>query len=361
MLKTSRPGKHPAKTFLLFWLSCMSCTTKTVISTVIVTKLYEHMEAKSFYGKLSLEHRGQGETVVACAVSCVGDRRNSCKGFAFSSNQPIHSRCIYIIDDTIITDRTSPTWDGYEFYYLRVARKSALVQWKSPQPRLYFPLDSDTGTRHGPDPDNVAFIGGGIVGNAFYNPISDDVGSYYRLGHYDSSQYCFPVPTSCPLGVTLVFWASILSETGHAQGLLTTKPQSGQGLIIRWKSNQGFKTVISRVFDNKEEVLLVGPQNFLNNYGYGHWFHFALAYRFNGTSLGNNMAVYLNGIARPDREKKVLDSSHSPGYDGGLELGHKQLGQDKDYGNILMDEVIIWEEMLTHEEITSLYEAYQIA
>ncbi len=83
---------------------------------------------------------------------------------------------MYIIDGTTHIDLKDTTWNGYEFYSL--VSTLSLAEQRFPGSRLYFPLDSDTGTQHGPDPDNVAFIGGGIVRNAFYNPISDEVRSY---------------------------------------------------------------------------------------------------------------------------------------------------------------------------------------
>ena len=345
---------HCAKAVLL--LLCIDSRTKMVSSTVKIAKLYQPMENRHFLGELNTEDTSKGQIIQSCAISCLVNRGTSCKGFVFSSDQPIFSRCMHIVDSITSTDLTSPLWNGYELYYL--ARISPMVQWKSPKPRLYFPLDYDTGTRHGPDPQNVAFIGGGIVGNAFYNPIGGGSKSYYRLAHYNSSQYCFPVPTSCPLGVTFSFWVNILNETGDVQGLLTTKPTDGQGLVIRWKNDQGFRTFIQRDLDNKEEILKIDPQTFLDNYGYGSWVHYVLAYRFNGSSLGNNMDVYLNGIARPDSEKRVTAWSGTTGHDGGLELGHAHLGKSAGYASVLMDEIIIWEEMLTPEKIVLLYEAY---
>ncbi len=330
-----------------------------MIKMVISRNLYQLMQQRYSYGRLIAENTRKGQTVQACTLSCLAKNTNSnsCKGFAFSTNEDIHSRCMYIIDGTTHIDLKNTTWNGYEFYSL--VSPLSLAQQRFPGSRLYFPLDSDTGTRHGPDPDNVAFIGEGIVGNAFYNPISDEVRSYYRLGHYNASDYCFPVPPWCPLGVTISFWAKILNETNNAQGILTTKPTNGQGLVIRWKNVQGIKILIQRDFDNKEEMLTVSHDKFLANYGYAVWVHYVLAYRFNESSLENNINLYLNGVVRPDSEKSMRPwTGDTPGHDGGLELAHTRLGRNGEYGSIMVDELVIWEEMLTHAEIVALYHTY---
>ncbi len=321
--------------------------------TIVTTaKLYQHMENRHLSGKLQIINNSK--SIQSCALRCLTKTIKICKGFAFSRTKFL--RCIHIIDDTISTDLTSSTWDGYQLYY--VARTDPMAKWTGPQPKLYFPLDEDTGSRHGPNPENMAFIGGGIVGNAFYNPIGGGSYSYYRLGHYAAPEYCFPVPTSCSLGLTVTFWAKILSDTGIGQGIMTTKPPTGQGFKILWEPSFNFKFLTERDFDSKEEVLKIDKQIFLDNYGYGNWVHYVFQYRFNGSNLGNNMNVYLNGVARPDNEKSFQAWPGTHGHDGDFELGHVHVRQNSKYGNIMVDEIIIWEEMLTQEQVLQLYEAY---
>ena len=319
-------------------------------------KLYRSTDNRLLSGKMEMETTRKGATYQSCTLSCFAKTTKICRGLLFSNTEPLPMKCIHIIDDTGTTDLTPSAWDGYQVYYL--ARKNPMTQWIWPQPKLYFPLDDDTGTRLSSNPENIAFIGGGIVGNAFYNPISGGRQSYYRLGHYDPPDYCFPVPPSCPLGMTVAFWAKFLNDTGTIQGIMTTKTPTGQGFKINWQPNHGLKFVTQRDYDNMEEVLKIGYEIFLDNYGYGKWVHYIFQYHFNATNPGNNMNIYLNGEARPDSEKYVQAWSGTPGQDGDFELGHVHVGQNSKYGNIMVDEIFIWEEMLTHEQIVRLYQAY---
>ena len=297
------------------------------------------------------------KTLRSCAMKCSTQAVPHCSGLAFPSNSPESSKCFHIIDGNNVTDRTSIMWIEYEFFYL--SGKLPMTHWISPTPKLYFPLDNDTGSRHGPNPGNVAFIGGGIAGNAFYNPIGGGVKSYYRLGDYDSPEYCFPVPASCPKGVTFAFWLKILGDPGTgAQGILTTRTSAGGGFKLMFYPTNGLHTFTNRDFDMKEERLKVSNSMFLEKYGYGNWFHYLWRYKFENSSLGNNMNLNLNGVSRPDSEKSLGGWGGTPEHDGRLDLAHGTINQNDKYGNIMMDEFKIWEEMLIEEQAEYVYYAY---
>ncbi len=218
-------------------------TIQWVVPTVIANAAYkqtqniyyQQMQDKYFSGILNPVTTYP--TLRSCAMKCSAGTDRNCSGFAFSMNPQNSAKCLHIIDDTNVIDRTSATLDSYEFYYL--SGKLPMTHWIPPTPTLYFPLDNDTGTRLGNNPENIDFIGGGIVGNAFYNPISGGSKSFLRLGEYHPPQYCFPVPSSCPLGMILAFWVKILGDTGDNQAILSTKVRIGQGIKIIWYRDTG--------------------------------------------------------------------------------------------------------------------------
>ena len=329
-------------------------TIKWVIPTEIYVKpTFQQMQNKYFSGILNPVP--SHHTLRSCAMKCSVEADRDCSGFAFSPNKQETVKCLQIIHNTNVTDRTSVLWVGYEFYYL--SGKLPMTQWIPPTPTLYFPLDNDTGIRLGYNPENIDFIGGGIVRNAFYNHVSGGSKSYYRLGNYDSSQYCFPVPPSCSLGVTFAFWVKFVSNTGSGQGVFSTRTSSGQGIKIdMYPGSSVFSTFIVRDSDMKEESLKVKP--FLENYTFGTWIHYVLRYKFDGSNLGNNMNINLNGIPRPDSEKSIGNWVGTPGQDGRVELGRKHLNQNSNPGNIMMDEIKIYEHILTAEQAEYLYYSY---
>ncbi len=328
----------------------------TATDAEMMMNTYQLMQNKYFSGKLKTATNYQ--TLRSCAMKCSIEAVANCSGLAFSSNKPESLKCFHIIDDTNITDRTSVMWNEYEFFYL--SGKSPMTNWISPKPKLYFPLDSDTGSRLGTNPENIAFIGGGIVGNAFYNPIGGGIQSYYRLGDFSSTEYCFPHPQSCPQGVTFAFWLKILGDTGTKQGIFTTRTEGGGGfkVLLTPSSAGGLLTYVKRDFDMMDEKLKVDNPMFLETYGYGTWFHYLWRYKFDTSSLGNNMNLNLNGVARPDSEKSLAGWTGTPAYDGKLDLAHEILSKNEKHGNIMMDEIKIWEEMLTEEQGEYVYYAY---
>ncbi len=329
-------------------------TVKQVIPARINAKAtFQPMQNKYFSGLLKPVEKYH--TLRSCAMKCSTEAVRNCSGFAFLPNIHPSAKCLHIIDNTNVTDRTSVLWSGYEFYYL--SGKLPMTHWIPPTPTLYFPLDNDTGTRLGPNPENIAFIGRGIVGNAFYNPISGGMKSFYRLGQFDPPEYCFPVPPSCSLGVTIAFWLKIVGDTGSGQGIFTAKTSSGQGIkIIMYPASSQLSTFIQRDSDMKVERLTV--KNFFENYRYGTWFHYVLRYKFDGSNLGNNMNVNLNGIPPPDSEKFVSNWGGTPGQDGRVELGRSHLNQNSNPGNIMMDEIKIYQKMISEEQAEYLYYGY---
>ncbi len=322
----------------------------------IMMATYQPMQNKYCSGIVKMATTYQ--TLRSCAIKCSTQAVTNCSGLAFSTNKPESLKCFHIIDDSNVTDRTTAVWKEYEFFYL--SGKLPMTHWISPKPKLYFPLDNDTGSRHGPNPENVAFIGGGIVGNAFYNPIGGGIKSYYRLGVYNSPEYCFPVPASCPQGVTFSLWLKLLGDPSIGiQGLLTTRTVSGGGFkLLFFPGPSGLETSTNRYFDMKEEILKVKNPMFLENYGYGSWFHYLWRYKFDNNSLGNNMNLNLNGVARPESEKSLSGWGGTPEHDGRLDLAHGKVNENIKHANIMMDEIKIWQEMLTEEQAEYVYYAY---
>ncbi len=62
------------------------------------------------------------------------------------------------------------------------------------------------------------------------------------------------------------------------------------------------------------------------------------------------MNVNLNSIPRHNSEKFVSNWVGTPGQDGRVELGRPLLNQESSPGNIMVDEIKIYEIILTEEQ-----------
>ncbi len=112
-----------------------------------------------------------------CVLSCLS--QSDCKGALFSPHSGGH--CLAVKSGMTFINLT-----GYDYYTPErcadrsIADYSFLTRTGLPCPRVYLPLDEDTGTRLGSSPGDVQFVSSGKVGGAFLNPANS--GAFYGLG-----------------------------------------------------------------------------------------------------------------------------------------------------------------------------------
>ncbi len=301
---------------------------------------------------------------IQCSAGCMD--KTMCSAILFRSYNDISKRCKHIICGNNYVNLTY--WPHYNVYSILAVDLNIGIEtpigWNSGKPKLYLPLDTDTGTKMGSNIANIEFNYDGIINKAFYNPTDGSGGniSYYHLGNFLPPDYCFPAPESCPNGVSFAFWLNILSDTGNFQGIVTTARRWGPGFTMIWKDVSGsdMRFRIIRHNDHKYEQVKMSVGNFHSNYGYGKWVHYVITYKYENGSTVNNMGVYLDGVARPNSEKSspspypVTD----PGYHGKLDIAHQFVGEDSLVADIKMDELIIWEEQLSECDAIRLFHGY---
>ncbi len=124
---------------------------------------------------------------------------------------------------------------------------------------------------------------------------------------------------------------------------------------LRWKvlqrRNSKYKQIKSR------------NTAYITEYPLGTWHHYVLTYKFNDLDLNNNMEMYINGVPRPDIEKedaKPFTFDNTESYHGMLDIGRMYLDEihPSQMGNIKIDELIFWEEVLSYCDVIRLYNAY---
>ncbi len=131
----------------------------------------------------------------------------------------------------------------------------------------------------------------------------------------------------------------------------------GNGLAIDFTNSTNFAVRIRRHSDGRMERFLIASETFLAEHGYDVWVHFAMTHKMHGTD--NNINVYLNGVARPDSENKGTTAHNNLiGYNGNLEIGNAKIGMQDYVGNIMMDELILYEHEMSVEDVVKLYNIY---
>ena len=100
---------------------------------------------------------------IQCSAGCMD--RTLCSAILFSSYNDISKRCKHIICGNTYVNLTY--WPGYKVYStlsvdLNIGIKTP-IGWNSGKPKLYFPLDTDTGTKMGLNIANIAFTDDGVI------------------------------------------------------------------------------------------------------------------------------------------------------------------------------------------------------
>ncbi len=96
---------------------------------------------------------------------------------------------------------------------------------------------------------------------------------------------------------------------------------------------------------------------------YNTWTHYVMTYKYISLNAENNVLVYVNGYyfsawGQDPPVSYTLDEDYSGC--GRLDLGRYSLDlYDVGQGNMVLDELILWEEQITAQHAQDLYRAYQ--
>ncbi len=240
----------------------------------------------------------------------------------------------------------------------------AVQNWQSSCPHLYFSLnDMEEGKALGIEPRNIQIVSDAILGKALYNPTTDwHIQSYYTLGKYPVATHCFNFPETCPRGMTIAFWLNICGSTNNYQGFVTSMKTVGAGFSISWNVLNwgGLNFRVRRTSDMIQEEVVISHSVFHSEYGgFNSWNHFVMTYFYNGHD--NIIGIYVNGIKRTDVFSKVEYRALTVDDEGCgvLDLGRYYTDNDNiAMGNMKIDEVIIWEDLILAQDINNLYDAY---
>ncbi len=310
-----------------------------IISLTRANVFNMHLVQKSIVGFSSLkgtvveDNNYRDQSPMTCALKCTS-LPCICKGilitiYSYNKTKPAESRCKLVYNGRNCINAS--VFNEYTYY-----RTKGMIDigigvkvspcWKAGNPKVYFSLDDiGTGIALGQNPSNIQFVSDSVVGKAFHNPL---VSSYFDLGTYPSSSFCFPEPAICPNGVTFAFWLNVLGNTGDWQGFISTMLDNGPGFEVYWEPSWGFYLEIRRDQDTVTEYIEIAHATFMADFGYNSWHHYVVTYLYDGSNPGNNMEAYIDGVKRPDSEKQIMNYFHDGGntadYSAGLQLGRQQ-------------------------------------
>ncbi len=160
----------------------------------------------------------------------------------------------------------------------------------------------------------------------------------------------------------LYLFCSICSRS-PAGDLSGTGPGPGFGMMWTYNLATGYGAMRWKVLqrtNSKYKQIRTFNDVYLVQYPIGVWYHYVLTYRCNNLDINNNMDMYINGVPRPDSEKEEAVSftfNHTDSYHGKLDIGRMYLDEmdPSQMGNIKIDELIFWEEVLPHCDVIRLY------
>ncbi len=343
------------------------------------TSLINESGIQSSYHKMKFDTIVSGQIksasdswkLILCSANCIKSKC-SCKGILFNKNQPKSMRCKHILYGTAQNNLSS--YAGYMLYSYKVHMQTkcttlqignvTLQNWQSSCPHLYFSLDDmEEGKALGIEPGNIQIVSDAILGRALYNPTTEwHIKSYYTLGKYPVATNCFHFPETCPHGMTIAFWLNICGTTNNYQGFITSMKAVGAGFSIVWseQSWSGFTFRVRRASDMIQEDIKIPHSVFHSEYGgFNTWNHFVMTYFYNGNE--NIIGIYVNGnectnVARYVEYRALTVDTEGCGV---LDLGRYYTDNDDiAMGNMKIDEVIIWEDQISAQDIHNLYNAY---
>ncbi len=302
----------------------------------------------------SVTEKSHLNNFLACSIECLIE--NNCVGILFNENAETSAKC-----KALITGQNpihSSEVNGYHTYIKGCKGVPMLSEWTSSCPALYLPFDGDHGGQViGQSPESLQYIPGGKLGHMLYHPAdgTSSTFAYLRLGPYTAPSFCFTYPKDCPEGVTYAMWINLLGDTGVGpQGFFTTYNQIiEQGVVSLWLPEAGILFAVA--YDYYADSVYPVSE-FMANYGFNVWVHYVFVYKYDGP--GTEIDIYMDGVVQSCVKDSNGPSSRPNSNTGILEIGTTFLGMQGLEANMKMDEFLVWETVLSADDIQRLSQAY---
>ena len=127
-------------------------------------------------------------------------------------------------------------------------------------------------------------------------------------------------------------------------------------ILILWETNTYISNFrVCREVDGKKEEATTSLEE-----GFNSWQHYVMTYRYVAGDPGNHITIYHDGVEEAGVQKVVQDWNITKiSGCGVLDLGRYYIDNDDTMqGNMILDELIIWEVQISAEDVASLFDAY---
>ncbi len=309
-----------------------------------------------------------------CSLKCLS--KLWCDGILFNSYEHYTNRCKLIFPACAHVVNLN-NWYNFTHYKMKpglyrnknnkcnfnIIGDNVSEKWDLPCPTLYFNLDSAIkGTTGDKNSTAIRFPESEILGSMFHLPNPDgNIRANFDLGHYPRPEFCYPIPGECSEGTTLSFWLNVLHEMNAHQAFISTMNNKGPGIVIWLNTANDFVIVVRRGSDSTTEKSKISNNIFNYTFGFGKWFHIAVSYKFDGSNLGNNIDVYMNGYLWVDLIKTSYGFTKEANYSANMKIGKFYLDGNSNNlhsANMKLDELFLWEKTLSNDKIYKLYDSY---
>ncbi len=315
-------------------------------------KIFYLNQGTTYHG--TLQNISDVTSLQECSTICLKDE--ACEAILFNKIKAVGSKCNLIKYGVNAIDIGN--MDGYSYFTKGECLGVPMPEtWKSGCPQLYLNMDNMHGGQN-MGLSKPQFVPHGKLGSMFHHPKNGTVSNYAGFGFawYTGTDHCFSQPKNCNKGVSYAVWVNLLGDNENLifNGFFTSMMQhiynTQTGVHGGWIPGYSlFFEVITN--DTKDTIF------FPLTHGYNNWVHYVFVYKYGGSIPGSSdIKVYLNGVeqnttrisiitSRPEATKKylIIGSSHAT----------------ENFARMNMDELLVWQKMLSPEDIKKLYDAYQ--
>ena len=302
----------------------------------------------------ALQNISEATSLHECTSVCL--KEEDCEAVLFNEMEMNRSKC-YIIKYGVDAIDIS-NMDGYSYLTKGECMGVPIPdKWKPGCPHLYINMENI----HGGlvlGTSNPQFNPGGKVGSMFHRNTNSTLSSYAGFAWYTGIEHCFSQPKYCDEGVSYAMWVNLLGDNENVvNGFFTSTflylSNSETGVNVAWIPSHSLYFAVKT--NDTADTIFLQATHFMSDYGYNNWVHCVFVYKYGGPTPGtSDIKIYLNGI-----EENTNRSSNSISL---LEKTDKFLiigdsGQHR--GHLNMDEFLVWQKMLSSEDIKKLYDAYK--
>ncbi len=309
-------------------------------------KVFHWNEVTTYHG--TLQNISGAISLHECSSICL--KEPTCEAVLFNEMNAIRTKCYiikYVVDAIDIR-----SMDGYSYFTKGQCMGIPIPEtWESRCPQLYLNMENIHGGLVLGSMSNPQFVSGGQIGLMFHHNGTESSDMGFGFGWYTGTEHCFTQPKYCNEGVSYAMWVTLLGDSGNTleNHIFGTGGELKSGFAVGWDTNSLWAIATN---NDTGDGVFFPPSNFMSDYGYNNWVHCVFVYKYGAATPGSSdIKMYLNGM-----EQNVTRMSNPP-LPSQPTIRYLVIGNS--YVRMNIDEFLVWQKILSTEDIKKLYDAYQ--